>query len=317
MEALPLKDEQSRRGLAHLPVIGLCGGSAADRTAWTAALEQELGQQQVDARVYSLNEPCNVALEETICDLCQRYAAVVVKSPKRLPFAHLWVEKYRVLPHGLPWTQPCGMADVHILGEQVAGWLDDQWARPPVWGCVLVGGKSRRMGRAKHLIRRNGATWVERAVEVLSSKVAQVVISGEGVLPSSLSHLQRVKDAEGLAGPLAGILALLRWRSDVAWLVVACDLPLMNEAALQWLLDQRGIGRRAILPDLEGRGRVEPLLAYYDFRCRGAVESIAAQGSLRINRLRDAEGIFTPQPPVALRQCWCNVNTPRELAPHR
>lgn len=194
-----------------------------------------------------------------------------------------------------------------MIGEQ-------PYATEPVWGCVLIGGKSRRMGQPKHLLEEQGGTWVERTVTVLQTRVEQVVIAGQGRLPASLAGMRRVADAGGLQGPLAGILAAFRRYPEVSWLVAACDLPDMETAALQWLLDHRRPGVLAVLPTLDDDGRVEPLLAYYDQSCRTALEEMAADGRLRLQCLRDFRGVLTPQPPVRLRRCWCNVNTPQDLA---
>mgnify|MGYP001581247924 CR=1 FL=1 len=35
----------------------------------------------------------------------------------------------------------------------------------------------------------------------------------------------RIDDVTGVGGPLAGILAALRWRPDANWIIAACDLP--------------------------------------------------------------------------------------------
>jgi molybdopterin-guanine dinucleotide biosynthesis protein A len=184
-----------------------------------------------------------------------------------------------------------------------------------VWGCVLIGGKSRRMGRPKHLLHRQGRTWIERTVAILRPRVERVVIAGAGDLPPSLAGEMRVEDVAGLGGPLAGILSAFRCYPDVSWLVAACDLPDLEEIALEWLLARRGLEVLAVLPDLAADGRVEPLLAYYDRRCRSLLESMAASGQQRMQWLRQAQGVITPQPPEALRACWRNVNTPQELAP--
>jgi hypothetical protein len=42
---------------------------------------------------------------------------------------------------------------------------------------------------------------------------------------------------------------------------------------------------------------------------------MAASGQRRMNRLRDFEGVITPQPPLSIRNSWRNVNTPHELNP--
>ena len=191
--------------------------------------------------------------------------------------------------------------------------VNRKWQQVPVWGCILIGGKSRRMGRPKHLIERDGATWLEHAVHKLAPLVDQVVISGQGLLPDSLAALPRIPDGPGLAGPLAGILSVMRWQPAVSWLVMGCDQPDVQVESLQWLLESRRPGIHAILPDLEDDGRIEPLLAWYDYRCRLPLEEIATSGFLRISRLAGRPGVQHFQPPVHLRPSWRNVNTPSEL----
>jgi molybdopterin-guanine dinucleotide biosynthesis protein A len=183
----------------------------------------------------------------------------------------------------------------------------------PVWGCVLIGGRSRRMGAPKHLLDENGLAWIEQTVAILRQKVERVVICGAGEVPASLADVARVDDIVGLSGPLAGILAAFRGYPQVSWLVAACDLPDMEGAALQWLLDCRRPGVLAVMPELAGDGRIEPLLAYYDRACRPLLEEMATAGYRRMNRLQAASGVITPQPPLNLRSCWRNVNTPDDL----
>ncbi len=119
-------------------------------------------------------------------------------------------------------------------------------------------------------------------------------------------------DVSGLYGPLAGVLALLRWK-PVSWLVVACDLPDLQPEALDWLLEMRQPDTCAILPDLEANGQLEPLLAYYGTGSRKYLEEIAAGNGLRLSALAGRKGVLTPQPPVRLHGSWHNVNHPHEV----
>lgn len=183
----------------------------------------------------------------------------------------------------------------------------------PVWGCVLIGGRSARMGTPKHLLHRDGLTWLELIVRQLQGQVEQVVLVGQGEIPVSLARLPVVADAPGLQGPLAGVLAVFRHRPRVSWLVAPCDLPFLEREALEWLLGCRGPEVRAVLPDLMGKGQIEPLLAYYDCSCRDLLEELAAGGQNRLSGLAGRRGIVTPQPPVHLRSSWRNLNRPEDL----
>ena len=183
-----------------------------------------------------------------------------------------------------------------------------------VWGCVLIGGKSERMGRPKHLLEQKGMTWLEVIVATLRERTEQVVVSGEGIIPASLQGILVVPDAEAIDGPLAGIIAIMRKFPGVSWLVAACDMPYIQTAALDWLLAQRTSKVAAILPELSGDGQVEPLLAYYDHSCLTLIERIVAQGSRRPGALVGLKGVTTPRVPVTLHSSWRNVNFPEDRA---
>ncbi|XOF34558.1 MAG: molybdopterin-guanine dinucleotide biosynthesis protein B [Candidatus Electrothrix sp. YB6] len=210
-------------------------------------------------------------------------------------------------------------ATVDRVFAMTSSLLKKAWQQTPTWGCVLIGGRSRRMGQPKHLIRegKKRKTWLEYAVEKLTPQVDQVVLSGSGRIPATLSALPRVPDAPGLAGPLAGVLSVMRWQRAVSWLVMACDLPDVQPESLQWLLAQRRPGLRAVVPDLQNDGHLEPLLAWYDFRCRPLLENIAASGSLRVSQLAEQTGVLRGQPPEHLHGSWRNVNTPAQLVSGR
>ena len=53
----------------------------------------------------------------------------------------------------------------------------------PVWGCVLIGGRSRRMGRPKHLIEAGGCSWLERTVQEGDVVVTHHLPSRRSVAP--------------------------------------------------------------------------------------------------------------------------------------
>ncbi len=170
------------------------------------------------------------------------------------------------------------------------------------------------MGAAKHTLRDDqGFTWLERTVNILAQYTENIAISGDGDVPESLCHLTRISDVPGVSGPLTGLLSAMRWQPTLSWLLVACDMPNINEKALRWLKQQRFAGAWAVQPKKEMRGYVEPLLGLYDFRCASLCEELVRSGSFRLGTLSKKNNVKNPIIPETLRKSWNNINTPDEL----
>jgi molybdopterin-guanine dinucleotide biosynthesis protein MobB len=186
--------------------------------------------------------------------------------------------------------------------------LTECWQRSPVSGAVLIGGESSRFGMAKHLMKSGSATWVERIVDAMAQHLSSIVLIGRGAVPESLSMLPRLPDVPGAAGPIAGIRAAFRWNPGTSWIVAPCDVPQLHGDAIAWLLNQRAIGRDAVLPVLDEDRPVEPLPAYYDYRCGPFWEEIVSP-----RRIADVARICRPVVPPPLRESWHNVNSHLDL----
>lgn len=206
----------------------------------------------------------------------------------------------------------------------------------PVWGGVLIGGAGRRMGAPKHLLRHRGATLAERAVAALAPHAAGVALLGAGEVPAALAGLPRLADAQlaggsgeraeaaagapsggaARAGPLAGMLAAMRWRPEAAWVFAPCDLPAIAPAAVAWLLDERRPGRWAVLPRAAAGAPVEPLFALYEPAARPLLEALAAAppAERAPRRLAAHPRVAVVTVPPALARSWAGANTPAELA---
>lgn len=192
-------------------------------------------------------------------------------------------------------------------------WLADCTDRTPIYGCILIGGRSSRMGQPKHLIgTADGRTWLERSVELLTAFTTDILLSGRGDIPAHLGHLRRLEDLPGISGPLSGIGAALQRFPLVSWLVLACDMPDMSKEGIRWLLAQRRPGVKAVIPYNPFSDRSEPLGAWYDFRSAPLVETLLETGELRLRCLSRQDGVHTPVIPETLRADWRNVNSPGE-----
>jgi molybdopterin-guanine dinucleotide biosynthesis protein A len=157
-------------------------------------------------------------------------------------------------------------------------------------------------------------TWLERSVSLLERVCSTVVIAGSGRLPERLADTPRVPDVPDVTGPLAGILAAMRWLPDASWLMTACDMPTLSPDVLMWLLAQRRPGVWAVLPSDADNAVCQPLPAYYNSRCGSVLAAACHRNNVGPSMLIDHPKTESPAIPPALAGAWRNVNTPSELA---
>jgi molybdopterin-guanine dinucleotide biosynthesis protein MobB len=348
--------------LAHLPILGICGQSGAGKTTLIEAILPGLVRQglrvavvkhdcrnlvvdvpgkdsdrfyQAGADVFllggeefmRLRGEGGADLKLQLISLARRYDLVLVEGHARSPVPKIWLLSENELAAPGEIEAVLGVfAREENRNEQVMSfllqWLEDTWLRTPVWACVLIGGRSSRMGCPKHLIAKEEAkssiTWLEHTVGLLQPLIGgHIALSGAGRVPESLAHLPRLPDVPGVYGPLTGIIAATRWQPLVSWLLLACDMPDISAKAVNWLLSRRHPGLWGTVPCLDEDGYVEPLLAHYDFRCGPLFESLLASGSLRIGQIARQNKVETPLIPLNLTTSWHNINTPEELAVSR
>lgn len=134
-----------------------------------------------------------------------------------------------------------------------------------VYGLVLAGGQSRRMGHDKGLLDYHGKPQREYIYEQLVPLCRQVYLSirpgQEASLPEGLPF---ILDENRYRGPFNGLLSAHHKFPKVAWLVVACDLPLMDTRALRYLLDSRDPEAQATAFATRASGLPEPLAALWE-----------------------------------------------------
>ncbi len=185
-------------------------------------------------------------------------------------------------------------------------------AAAPVFGLVLAGGRSTRMQRDKAALSYHGRTQLEWAMELVQPLVERAFVSvrpDQATDPVRAKFAQVVDTREDL-GPIAGILAAQAAHPDVAWLVLACDLPFLDAATLQHLLWARQPGRVATAYRSSHDGLPEPLCAIYEPASRSAVAAYVATGKQCPRKFliqSDAQLLEEPNP-----RALDNVNTPEE-----
>jgi molybdopterin-guanine dinucleotide biosynthesis protein A len=189
---------------------------------------------------------------------------------------------------------------------------------PPVYGLVLAGGQSTRMQRDKAtLAYHGGKTQLEWAMELIGPQVERAFVSVRpGQSDPVRDRFEQIVDAHDGLGPIAGILAAQASHPDVAWLVLACDLPFIEATTLDYLLAERDPTRQATAfrsghpNNPRHNGLPEPLCAIYEPSSREPILAhIAAGKDCPRKFLINADTKLLDQPnPRALD----NVNTPQE-----
>ena len=95
-------------------------------------------------------------------------------------------------------------------------------------------------------------------------------------------------------------------------MVVGCEMPLVDAAAVEWLLAQTGVGRDVVMPRPGPDAACEPLFALYEPTCRPSLEGAALEGRWSLQEALAGERLAQPLVPPALRKSWRRVKTPEK-----
>ena len=184
----------------------------------------------------------------------------------------------------------------------------------PVFGLILAGGSSSRMQRDKAALQYGGKSQLDRAFELAARHVPRVFVS---VRPSQVGDPARARhpmivDSIAGEGPIVGIRSALAAHPQVAWLVLACDLPFLSDAALSQLLRERDPTAVATAYRSAHDGLPEPLCAIWEPAAAAALAAYEAEGGRcpRKFLIRQAVPLLEPKD----RRALDNVNTPEEYS---
>jgi molybdopterin-guanine dinucleotide biosynthesis protein A len=181
-----------------------------------------------------------------------------------------------------------------------------------VYGLVLAGGRSVRMGQDKGLLDYRGKPQREYVFDLLSNVCEQVFTScrAEQKLPASLNP---ITDKFAYDGPINGILSGIQAHPDKAWLIVAVDMPFVDLPSLQYLLTNRDRSKMATcflhLPE----NFPEPLLTLWEPAAYPALEAYAAAGNISPRIFLESSSVKYLTPPD--KKILSNINYPKDIGP--
>lgn len=197
----------------------------------------------------------------------------------------------------------------------IAGFLEHRFlelARAPLYGLVLVGGESRRMGKPKWALSYHEEPQALRTAKLLATVCEQVFLSvrpGQDV--SGLEAFPQIADRFPSWGPMAGMLSAMHEHPAAAWLVAATDLPFLDEPTLKALVDGAHPFKIATAYTSANDGLPEPLCAIYQPRAAQRLLQAAGLGMTcpRKTLIESSPRLLTLVSPRALD----NANTPEEF----
>ncbi len=183
-----------------------------------------------------------------------------------------------------------------------------------ITGVILVGGKSRRMGRDKAFLQIAGKTLFERVLEVFRESFDRLVLVGdrpERFAGCGLPVLPDIYPESALGGLYTGL-----YHSATGHVFVSpCDLPFPNREMLLYLCSLRE-GFDAVVP--KTAHGFEPLFALYAKGCLGPMREFLESGNFcaygyypRV-RVRYVQGEELARLDRDGRS-FVNVNTPEEF----
>lgn len=168
------------------------------------------------------------------------------------------------------------------------------------------------MQRDKATLAYHGRTQLEWAVSFLEPHVQRVFVSvrPDQVKDPTRARFDQIVDTHENLGPIAGIMAAQAKYPNVAWLVLACDLPFLDDGTLETLIAARQPQRLATAYRSSHDVLPEPLCAIYEPASREPLLAHVASGKncprkFLINS--DVHLLDEPNP-----HALDNVNTPDE-----
>ena len=143
-----------------------------------------------------------------------------------------------------------------------------------IWGLILTGGKSRRMGQDKALLNIDGNIQLHKVHNLLKKNLKNnfVSVRAEQAEDHERKKYNQIIDRYDDMGPLAGIISAMQEYPDVNWLVVACDLINLDQDTIHDLLINYSPECNFISFRSEKNGLPEPLCAIYNKSSRQIIE---------------------------------------------
>jgi molybdopterin-guanine dinucleotide biosynthesis protein A len=188
-------------------------------------------------------------------------------------------------------------------------------ARSIIAGAVLAGGQSRRMGKNKAFLDLAGTPMIQRAIDRLRPQVGQLILNVHEDTDALGNYgLPVVTDsAHDHQGPLAGILACLRWAEagGVPCLVtVAVDTPFFPKDLVQRL---ETVAQDKTMAAASTGGRLHPVIGHWKSELSQTREREIGNGLRSVNQWVALHASGIAEWPSEPYDPFFNINKPEDM----
>jgi molybdopterin-guanine dinucleotide biosynthesis protein A len=192
-------------------------------------------------------------------------------------------------------------------------------------GIVLSGGKSTRMGTDKGLMVEDGLNWAQLAFSKLQGLIDEVYVSVSSAQADkyggSFGNKLIVDDPSlPIGGPVLGLLSahIAHPKKDI--LVLACDMPRMESAPIEYLLQQykETSGMETYL--FANDNGLQPLMAIYTSTLLERILQNLQAGTLTtfsVKYLVDISKSYQAIVPETWQRYFVNYNSHEDMHPPR
>lgn len=147
-------------------------------------------------------------------------------------------------------------------------------------GAILFGGQSKRMGAPKEdALLWDNRSMIEHVFETLACVTSKIVLVGRQK-DINLQNTVILEDSIPYRGPLSGLETLLSSNIDNAYLVVACDQPLITQDLLWLLLGEKSKSMKLVIEQYPagGKEQIDPFPGYYPATYLPIIRQVMAKG---------------------------------------
>jgi molybdenum cofactor guanylyltransferase len=152
----------------------------------------------------------------------------------------------------------------------------------PITAFILAGGKSARMGSDKAFLELGGRSLLTRALDLARAATPDVKIVGD---PEKFAAFgTAIPDFYPARGPLGAIHAALSISTTDSSLILAVDLPFVEESLLHYLISEAQSSEAVVTVPSAG-GHFQPLCAVYRKSFLPTAERALAEGRNKLDAL--------------------------------